>query len=474
MTILLLFLTLSIAAFWAITRREESRKANFAINGNFYSFSSDDLSSGEAKETKEAQSSSAPKPIRPQLKPKRVLTPRKEVKADEATSPVEEQSEAAASVEAPKAAPAPIKKPMLKPRLKSAPAPAPAPAPEPTPTPTPEPVVEEISASKQDELIANLAAEFAAELEADSTQTPSEPVVSASAKKEVDDSAEATEIIAPIAAPIPAAPATPPVAPTPPAPPIPQKEAESEETLFEAPIPFVAPSEDETLLFPPSSEDETLPIPQSEEQKPVTPTKPAKPAKVKKSKPANDNSKAGGKKISMKFVYIGIATFLVLILAAGGVYAYMNIDDLKELFANNKRPSVTESSAESSASDQLQTETEADLLAEAALEAQEQVAQVVEPEPEPEPEPKPVVSIPTQLKLGYGTYEGDISGGKANGLGKMVYSTRTLISQFDSKKRYAEAGQYVVGTWYSNNLDFGRLYDANGVLLETLTIGRAE
>ncbi|MFI3262605.1 MAG: hypothetical protein R3Y26_06830, partial [Rikenellaceae bacterium] len=87
---------------------------------------------------------------------------------------------------------------------------------------------------------------------------------------------------------------------------------------------------------------------------------------------------------------------------------------------------------------------------------------------------EPVTPPVNELNFSYGTYVGDISNGKANGMGKMTYTKRTLISKFDSKKRYAEAGQYVIGNWYNNSLDHGKLYNKNNIIIETLTIGRAE
>lgn len=78
------------------------------------------------------------------------------------------------------------------------------------------------------------------------------------------------------------------------------------------------------------------------------------------------------------------------------------------------------------------------------------------------------------LSFAYGKYTGDIKNGKADGQGKMVYSTRTLISKYDRKQRYAEPGQYIIGTWYNNLLDNGQLFAPNGDMLEVITIGRAE
>ena len=101
---------------------------------------------------------------------------------------------------------------------------------------------------------------------------------------------------------------------------------------------------------------------------------------------------------------------------------------------------------------------------------------VVEPQPEPEVKAKPATATATSgtLTLADGVYVGDIKNGKANGPGKMTYKVRTLISKYDRQKRYAEPGEYVIGTWYDGKLDFGKLFTSGGDFKETLTIGRVE
>ncbi len=102
-------------------------------------------------------------------------------------------------------------------------------------------------------------------------------------------------------------------------------------------------------------------------------------------------------------------------------------------------------------------------------------ADMIEEQKEEVVKTKPVVnSGQGKLNLSYANYVGDIKNGQANGQGKMTYKKQTRISKYDRDKRYAEPGQYIIGTWYSNKLDFGKLYDKNGVLISTITIGRAE
>lgn len=90
--------------------------------------------------------------------------------------------------------------------------------------------------------------------------------------------------------------------------------------------------------------------------------------------------------------------------------------------------------------------------------------------PQPPVPPKPVVTSGT-LNLSGGTYVGSIKDGKADGKGKMTYSSRTLISKYDSKKRYAEAGQYIDGTWKNGELNVGNLFNSDGSKVGLIMIG---
>lgn len=75
------------------------------------------------------------------------------------------------------------------------------------------------------------------------------------------------------------------------------------------------------------------------------------------------------------------------------------------------------------------------------------------------------------LKLSYGTYNGVIENGYPNGQGKLVYKTTRQISRYDSKGRTAQAGESVQGTFKNGFFTFGKHYDANGNLIESLNIG---
>ncbi len=69
-------------------------------------------------------------------------------------------------------------------------------------------------------------------------------------------------------------------------------------------------------------------------------------------------------------------------------------------------------------------------------------------------------------------YEGDIKGEKMNGQGTFYYKTRQLISPKDRKKRYAEAGDYIIGEWFAGNLVQGKLFASDGHQKDAIMIGR--
>ncbi len=84
---------------------------------------------------------------------------------------------------------------------------------------------------------------------------------------------------------------------------------------------------------------------------------------------------------------------------------------------------------------------------------------------------KSSVKIAKTLKFDYGTYKGETVNGLRDGQGVMTFTKRYLISPKDLKKRYAEPGDYVSGTWVEGNIVNGKLFDKNGEQIETLLIG---
>jgi hypothetical protein len=80
----------------------------------------------------------------------------------------------------------------------------------------------------------------------------------------------------------------------------------------------------------------------------------------------------------------------------------------------------------------------------------------------------------TQIKnfSGGGKYVGEMKNGQMQGLGTFYYGQHELISPRDMKKRYADAGDYLIGEFYEGKVVSGKLYDANNILKEVIMIGR--
>lgn len=78
------------------------------------------------------------------------------------------------------------------------------------------------------------------------------------------------------------------------------------------------------------------------------------------------------------------------------------------------------------------------------------------------------------MKLSYGQYTGATKGGYPHGKGKLVYTTSRQINKYDSKARMAEAGDYVEGIFTNGFFTTGKHYNADGELIESITVGVAE
>ncbi|MCQ2132009.1 MAG: hypothetical protein MJY90_01590 [Bacteroidaceae bacterium] len=93
------------------------------------------------------------------------------------------------------------------------------------------------------------------------------------------------------------------------------------------------------------------------------------------------------------------------------------------------------------------------------------------------PAPKPS-SVPVQtsnngtINLSYGKYTGAIKGGYPHGQGRLVYTTSRQINRNDMKGRTANPGDYVIGEFFNGFVVYGKHYDSEGNLLESLTIGQ--
>jgi hypothetical protein len=84
--------------------------------------------------------------------------------------------------------------------------------------------------------------------------------------------------------------------------------------------------------------------------------------------------------------------------------------------------------------------------------------------------------VPRTISVSGGTYKGEFKkiDGKyiPDGQGVIVYTSRTLIEPRDIKKRYAEAGQSVSGTFKNGHLVIGKLIDTDGRVIDILNIGK--
>ena len=76
------------------------------------------------------------------------------------------------------------------------------------------------------------------------------------------------------------------------------------------------------------------------------------------------------------------------------------------------------------------------------------------------------------LNLSYGKYTGSIKGGYPHGQGRLVYTTSRQINRNDMKGRTANPGDYVIGEFFNGFVVYGKHYDSEGNLLESLTIGQ--
>lgn len=73
--------------------------------------------------------------------------------------------------------------------------------------------------------------------------------------------------------------------------------------------------------------------------------------------------------------------------------------------------------------------------------------------------------------LSYGSYSGDWNNGYPDGMGRLTYSTSRVINKYDSKKRTANAGDYVIGEFVNGFFIQGKHYSSDGTLIETLMVG---
>lgn len=75
------------------------------------------------------------------------------------------------------------------------------------------------------------------------------------------------------------------------------------------------------------------------------------------------------------------------------------------------------------------------------------------------------------IRFSYGTYTGATKDGFPHGQGRLVYSTIRQINRNDTKERKANSGDYVIGEFYNGFVVYGKHYDSEGNLLESLNFG---
>lgn len=75
------------------------------------------------------------------------------------------------------------------------------------------------------------------------------------------------------------------------------------------------------------------------------------------------------------------------------------------------------------------------------------------------------------IRLSYGTYTGATKNGFPHGQGRLVYSNNRQINRNDIKGRKANPGDYVIGEFFNGFVVYGKHYDSEGNLLESLNFG---
>lgn len=75
------------------------------------------------------------------------------------------------------------------------------------------------------------------------------------------------------------------------------------------------------------------------------------------------------------------------------------------------------------------------------------------------------------IKLTGCTWTGPTSGDKPNGNGRMSFTQKRIIDSYDSEKRTAEKGEYIIGEWKNGHLVQGTLYAKSGKVKEVIIIG---
>lgn len=69
------------------------------------------------------------------------------------------------------------------------------------------------------------------------------------------------------------------------------------------------------------------------------------------------------------------------------------------------------------------------------------------------------------------TFTGTITGGVPDGFGTYTFKKRRRIDIHDPQERYAEAGDYIEGSWTRGHLNYGEWYGADGRKIDFIELG---
>lgn len=120
------------------------------------------------------------------------------------------------------------------------------------------------------------------------------------------------------------------------------------------------------------------------------------------------------------------------------------------------------------------TETEVVVQADSlGIDNDTEKAATIDATPQPQPSTPQTTATPEKgLDLGYAVWTGTVKNGKPDGSnGRMVFKERHQIDPRDEKKRFAEAGEYIVGEYMNGKLVQGQWHKKDGNI-EFISIGQ--
>ncbi len=88
------------------------------------------------------------------------------------------------------------------------------------------------------------------------------------------------------------------------------------------------------------------------------------------------------------------------------------------------------------------------------------------------PEPVKTPAVVKTISINGNKYTGEVRNGKPDGKGKLIYAFHERISELDPKSTMSEVGDYLEGKWNDGELEYGTLYDKNGVKKKTVIVGK--